>query len=186
MGVHYCNLLPKLKVSCDTNNYCCLGTQQANISGLRIMSDWIKSVPKLVFKLKQTRISEHTDFGMVTLLFQDSIGGLEVADHDHQGEFMSVEPDSKVEILANVGDSLERLTNGYLKSINHRVTIPASLMNSPDGMLKERYSIAYFGKAERERSLKPLTSFVKDGTPAKYDDITAYQWNQIKLGLSYN
>lgn len=134
-----------------------------------------------------TRISEHTDFGMVTLLFQDSVGGLEVADHVNEGQFISVEPESKTEILANVGDSLERLTNGYLKSISHRVTVPKSLMDAEDGLLRERYSFAYFGKAERERSLKPLGAFVDEdgGRPAKWGDVTAHEWNQIKLGLSY-
>lgn len=72
------------------------------------------------------RISEHTDFGTVTLLFQDSVGGLKVEDQSHMGSYFPVECESKYVMLVNIGDSLQRLTNDYLTSVSHRVTLPIS------------------------------------------------------------
>ncbi len=55
---------------------------------------------------KIKRISEHTDFGTITLLFRDSVGGPEVEDQSNLGTYLPVEAESKTRILVNVGDSL--------------------------------------------------------------------------------
>lgn len=89
------------------------------------------------------------------------------------------------EILVNVGDSLQRLTNDYFTSVSHRVVLPASLANVDTGIIDERYSIAYFAKISRDKSLKPLPMFVDEKRPAKYGELTAYELNQAKLKKLY-
>lgn len=101
------------------------------------------------------------------------------------GEYIPVEASHKSEMLVNVGDSLQRLTNDVLTSVSHRVRIPQSLQGESEGQAAERYSIAYFAKVSRNQSLKPLDAFVDATHPAKYDDITAYELNQIKLRRIY-
>jgi isopenicillin N synthase-like dioxygenase len=63
-------------------------------------------------------VAEHTDYGLLTLLAQDSQGGLEVRHRD--GHWIEVEPTSGV-IVCNIGDMLERLTRGRFRSTPHRV-----------------------------------------------------------------
>ena len=136
---------------------------------------------------KISRISSHTDFGTVTLLFQDSVGGLEVEDQAvlGSGEHIPVEPHGKTEMLINVGDSLQRLTNNQLTSVSHKVTIPVTAKDKEEGQIKERYSIAYFAKVSRHQSLYPLPQFVDEQHPPQYPDITAYELNQMKLQKIY-
>ncbi|KAB2569597.1 hypothetical protein BFW01_g427 [Lasiodiplodia theobromae] len=136
---------------------------------------------------RMSRISEHTDFGTVTLLFQDSVGGLEVESQTQPGHYIPVEASSASEILVNIGDSLQRLTNDVLTSVSHRVTVPVSEQDRENGVLAPRYSVAYFAKVARHVSLKPMAEFVDElaGRPAKYPDMTAFEWNQIKLQKIY-
>lgn len=134
---------------------------------------------------KINRISEHTDFGTVTLLFQDSVGGLEVEDQSNMGTYFPVECESKSVMLVNIGDSLQRLTNDVLTSVSHRVTVPISKKEQQEGILEERRSVVYFAKVSRDRSIAPMKPFVTEATPAKYPDMSAYQWNQMKLEKIY-
>jgi isopenicillin N synthase-like dioxygenase len=134
---------------------------------------------------KINRISAHTDFGTVTLLFQDSVGGLEVEDQDNLGTYFPVEASSKTEILVNIGDSLQRLTNDFLTSVSHRVRVPIGLQEKESGIVDERYSIAYFAKVARVQSLQPLPQFVNEVNPPKYPNVTAYELNQTKLERIY-
>jgi len=55
----------------------------------------------------QTRTSEHTDFGTITLLFQDSVGGLEVESHEEQGVFHPIAAAAPV-MVVNIGMSLPK------------------------------------------------------------------------------
>ena len=63
-------------------------------------------------------VGEHTDYGLLTLLAQDDLGGLEVQAVD--GRWISVDADPGV-IVCNIGDMLERLTGGRYRSTPHRV-----------------------------------------------------------------
>lgn len=53
----------------------------------------------------------HSDWGSITLVFQDECGGLEVEDPEHPGVFAGVEP-VKDAVVMNVGDLLMRWSNG--------------------------------------------------------------------------
>ncbi|KIX01200.1 uncharacterized protein Z518_08925 [Rhinocladiella mackenziei CBS 650.93] len=132
------------------------------------------------------RISEHTDFGTVTLLFQDMIGGLEIERQDGPGEYMPVEANDPTEMIVNVGDCLQRWTNDQLRSACHRVTAPCSGPDDPESVIEDRYSIAYFGKPNRDVSVATMPEFVKSGCLPKYvKPMTAWEYNQSKLLRTY-
>ena len=60
----------------------------------------------------------HTDFGVITLLYQDDQGGLQVL--NKQQEWVEAKPIENT-FVCNIGDLLHRWTNGYLSSNLHRV-----------------------------------------------------------------
>ncbi|KAI5850797.1 hypothetical protein BZA05DRAFT_338359 [Tricharina praecox] len=77
---------------------------------------------------------EHTDWGLLTLLVQDEVGGLQVQDVQ-TGEWLDVTPMPGA-LVFNAGDMLARFTNGVYVSAKHRV------IRLPKGV--ERYSIPFF------------------------------------------
>ncbi|KAJ5156134.1 hypothetical protein N7492_008937 [Penicillium capsulatum] len=133
-----------------------------------------------------TRIAEHTDFGTITMLFQDSVGGLQVEDQQKLGTFHGVECTDKTEIILNIGDSLQRLTNDTFRAACHRVTYPPTVKVGSDEIIPERYSIAYFGKPNRTASLFPFREFITPATPCRYDDITAWDYNNLRIARLFS
>ncbi|KAL4864932.1 hypothetical protein BDV12DRAFT_188583 [Aspergillus spectabilis] len=135
-----------------------------------------------------TRIAEHTDFGTITMLFQDSTGGLQVEDQLELGTFRDVESSGPTDIILNIGDSLQRLTNDTFRAACHRVTYPPTVDVNGDGKARipERYSIAYFAKPNRDARLLPLREFVSEGRPCRYDGITAWEWNNRRIEGLYS
>ncbi|KAJ0166676.1 UPF0676 protein [Colletotrichum tanaceti] len=128
-----------------------------------------------------TRIAEHTDFGTITMLFQDSVGGLQVEDQNQPGVFRSVESSAPTDIILNIGDSLQRLTNDTFRAACHRVTYPPAIKAGDNVEIPERYSIAYFVKPNRQASLLPMKEFVTETTPCRYGDVTAWEWNNRRI-----
>jgi isopenicillin N synthase-like dioxygenase len=128
-----------------------------------------------------TRIAEHTDFGTITMLFQDSVGGLQVEDQANLGTFHSIESSRQTDIILNIGDSLQRLTNDTFKAACHRVTYPPAIKAGDSVAIPERYSVAYFAKPNRAASLLPLKEFITPATPCHYEDVTAWEWNNRRI-----
>ena len=60
---------------------------------------------------QKERLGTHSDFGTVTLLFQDDCGGLEVEAPREPGKFISATPIENA-LVMNVGDLLQRWSNG--------------------------------------------------------------------------
>ncbi len=79
-------------------------------------------------------VGAHADYGFVTLLLQDTVGGLEVQPYG-QDEWITVEPIEGA-LVVNLGEMLEVATDGYLMATIHRVTAP------PAGV--DRYSVPFF------------------------------------------
>ena len=132
-----------------------------------------------------SRIWPHFDLGVITLLFQDGVGGLEFENRKKKGTFMRVGCGDPTELVVNVSETLQRWTNGVLPAGLHRVSLPEELDGKDSGWLSERYSVAYFCKADRDASVAPLSSFIPDGSMPKYDDITAIQYHQQRLTSAY-
>ena len=63
-------------------------------------------------------IGAHTDYGFLTILSQDSVGGLQVRSHD--GRWVSAPPIEGA-LIINIGDLVQTLTNDYYISTRHRV-----------------------------------------------------------------
>jgi isopenicillin N synthase-like dioxygenase len=98
------------------------------------------SVPKAVLEKEgAVRAGSHTDYGTVTLLFQDMSGGLQV--RTPEGSWMDIEPVEGA-IVINAGDMLQIWTNEVIKSTHHRVVSPPNAVTQEDGNYSARYSIA--------------------------------------------
>ena len=66
----------------------------------------------------QFGVAPHTDFGVITVLCQDEIGGLEIRRHNGEWAAMPPVPDT---LVVNIGDLLERWSNRRYRSTVHRV-----------------------------------------------------------------
>lgn len=111
------------------------------------------------------RAAEHGDINLITLLMGASADGLQVLRNDGKWIPITALPE---QLVVNVGDMLERLTNKKLKSTIHRVVNPPR-----DQMDKPRYSIPFFMHPRSEMSLASLPSCVDAQHPKLWEDITA-------------
>lgn len=143
------------------------------------------AVEKMLGEKKTCRIAPHTDFGPITLLFQDGTGGLEVQDR-LTGSFVPVSPGKPTEMIINVGDTLNRWTNGKILGGVHQVTIPEALKGMRDVVIPSRISMAYLFKASRDVSLGPLPKFVSATNPARYSDMTSGEYQSWRNSVIYS
>ncbi|TVY38836.1 2-oxoglutarate-dependent dioxygenase, partial [Lachnellula subtilissima] len=99
----------------------------------------------------------HTDFGAVTLLLQDGVGGLQVWDNGHghggKGAWVDVQP-ARDAYVVNVGDMLQMLTEGRYKSGLHRVVNRSG---------RDRYSVPFFFDGNVDFVLRPLGEEGEEG-----------------------
>jgi isopenicillin N synthase-like dioxygenase len=103
----------------------------------------------------------HTDWGAITILYQDDVGGLEVKGTD--GAWIKATPIPGTYVI-NLGDMIRRWTNdGYLSTV-HRV------MCAPPG--KERYSIATFFNPRDDYRVECVPTCVEPGKEPHYPPCT--------------
>lgn len=124
------------------------------------------------------RAAAHGDINLITLLMGASAEGLEVLRRD--GKWIAITP-SPDQIIINVGDMLDRLTNHKLKSTIHRVVNPPR-----EKMNTSRYSIPFFMHPRSEMNLTCLESCVDAEHPKLYVNMTAGEFlneRLIELGL---
>ena len=128
----------------------------------------IQSEPKSAIRAEQ-----HEDINLITLLVGASADGLQIL--TKKGEWIDVTslPD---QIVVNVGDMLQRLTNNKLKSTTHRVVNPPREL-----WHTSRFSIPFFLHPKGEMSLACLSSCVDAQHPRHYDDITAGEYLEERL-----
>jgi len=111
----------------------------------------------------QIRAGAHTDYGTVTLLFQESDGGLEIF---REGQWLPA-PCIPGTVIVNTGDLMERWTNNELKSTQHRVVNPVG-----PAAQRSRYSATLFYNPNFDAEISCLEPFVSTARPALYPPIT--------------
>ena len=124
------------------------------------------------------RAGQHEDINLITLLMGASADGLEVL--NKKGEWIGITaiPGS---LVVNVGDMLQRLTNGMLKSTTHRVVNPPK-----EKWGTSRYSIPFFLHPVGKMPLNTLPISVTAERPKAFDNITAGDYLEerlIEIGL---
>ncbi|MGC1440048.1 MAG: 2-oxoglutarate and iron-dependent oxygenase domain-containing protein [Burkholderiaceae bacterium] len=121
---------------------------------------------------RQFGVSPHTDYGVITILHQDLVGGLQVS--NRRGEWLTAHPIEGT-LVINVGDLLARWTNNRFQSTPHRV------INSSG---RERLAMAVFVDPNDETPIVPV---VRDGEKPKYEatQCGAYILGRYDKSFSY-
>jgi isopenicillin N synthase-like dioxygenase len=124
------------------------------------------------------RAGAHEDINTITLLLGAEEAGLELLTRD--GRWIPVSP-KPGELVINIGDMLQRLTNGKLRSTSHRVVNP-----SPDRASNARYSMPFFLHFRPDFTIEALPSTVPAGEEPKWPPISSHDYllerlREIKL-----
>ncbi|MDB5807203.1 MAG: penicillin synthase [Betaproteobacteria bacterium] len=117
----------------------------------------------------------HTDWGLVTLLAQDTVGGLEV--RNAAGEWIRATPIEGT-FVVNTGDLLQRWSNDMYKSNMHRV-----LNSNTSG--RSRYSIPFFQDGDNDAIVSCFESCRDAEHPAKYPDCNVGEYLGMKIRETY-
>ncbi|MEM1163790.1 MAG: 2-oxoglutarate and iron-dependent oxygenase domain-containing protein [Pseudomonadota bacterium] len=120
-------------------------------------------------------IGAHTDYGNLTILAQDDVGGLQVMNRD--GHWVEAPPIPDT-FVVNIGDLIQRMTNNRYLANLHRVVNASG---------RERYSIPFFLDADFDAVIAPLSSCVDAETPRAYDPVTcgAHKWARFKASYAH-
>jgi isopenicillin N synthase-like dioxygenase len=119
------------------------------------------------------RAGAHEDINLITLLIGASADGLELLTRDN--EWFPVKAHGE-DLVVNVGDMLQRLTNNELKSTTHRVVNPPREL-----MGKSRYSVPFFLHPKAAMDLTCLPQCIDKDHPKQYEDITAGEYLDERL-----
>src|ERR1700761_165138 len=114
------------------------------------------------------RAGAHEDINLITLLIGASADGLELLTRENK--WFPVKAHGE-DLVVNVGDMLQRLTNNKLKSTTHRVVNPPREL-----MGFSRYSVPFFLHPVSDMDLTSLPSTIDAEHPKAYSDITAGEY----------
>jgi isopenicillin N synthase-like dioxygenase len=111
-------------------------------------------------------VGEHTDYGLLTILWQDTSGGLQIKVN---GEWVDAPPIPN-SFVCNIGDMLDRITGGQYLSAPHRVQNPAGT---------SRLSFAFFFDPNFNAEVKPLPlgAEVKDNRSDRWDHASVHEFH---------
>lgn len=123
-----------------------------------------------------TGMGEHTDFGIVTILWADRVKGLQVLGPD--GTWHDVSP-AEGALLINLGDLMARWTNERWMSTLHRVKPPIV-----DGTIQRRRSAAFFHDGNADAVISTLDSCVDADHPDLYEPVVVADHIAAKLAGS--
>ncbi len=99
----------------------------------------------------------HTDYGFLTILSQDSIGGLQV--QNREGEWVSAPPVEDA-FIVNIGDLVQTFTNDrYIATVHRVINVSGN----------ERYSIPFFIDLDYDAVVEVVPTCVSQERPAKYE-----------------
>ncbi|XP_024530603.1 probable 2-oxoglutarate-dependent dioxygenase At5g05600 [Selaginella moellendorffii] len=103
-------------------------------------------------------LQSHSDFGAITLLMEDHVGGLQVRKN---GRWFAVKPVPGA-FIANLGDQVEVLSNGRYKSVEHRVVVNST---------KKRMAIAAFYDPSKNTRISPAPELIDEQNPRLYGEV---------------
>lgn len=155
-----------------------------------VLEDWVSPQAEDTIKLVRYAppaspeegnqgVGTHRDFGLLTFVLQDEVGGLEV---ERDGKLIDVVPVPGA-FVVNLGEMLQLLTGGYFKATVHRVVSP------PPGV--ERFSCIYFFNPRLDATLEPLqlpSALAQSAPGGESDDksnpiLATYGENILKVRL---
>jgi isopenicillin N synthase-like dioxygenase len=116
----------------------------------------------------------HTDFGCLTIVSQDPVGGLQVRNSAKKWIDAPYLPGS---FIVNIGDMMERWTNGVFASTLHRVINTSG---------KDRYSLPYFFDPDFNADLTVLKTCTGPGNPPKYPPTTGGQHLLDRINATFD
>jgi isopenicillin N synthase-like dioxygenase len=119
---------------------------------------------------QQFGVAPHTDYGVITLLHQDMVGGLQV--FNRQREWVTAHPIAGT-LVINSGDLLGRWSNDHFRSNSHRV------VNSSG---RERLSIAMFVDPDFDTPIVPVTA---PNEAAKYPEVSCGDYIAKRFDKSF-
>jgi isopenicillin N synthase-like dioxygenase len=122
----------------------------------------------------QLGAGEHTDYGCVTLLATDGVGGLQV--RSRSGDWLDA-PHIPGAFVCNIGDCLMRWTNDIYVSTPHRVVSPAG---------RERFSVAFFLDPNPDAEIACLPNCATPDRPARYAPIRGDAFLTARLSPTYH
>ncbi|CAF2232824.1 unnamed protein product, partial [Brassica napus] len=121
--------------------------------------------------------SAHSDYGMVTLLLTYGVPGLQVCrDKSRQTRVWEDVPGIRGAFIVNIGDMMERWSNGLFRSTLHRVM--------PVG--KERYSVVFFLDPNPDCNVVCLESCCSETCPPRFPPILAGDYIKERFRLTYD
>jgi isopenicillin N synthase-like dioxygenase len=107
-------------------------------------------------------VGEHTDYGLLTILKQDSTGGLQVKS---KSGWVDAEP-VPGSFVCNIGDMLDRMTGGLYRSTPHRVRNPSK---------HDRLSFPFFFDPNFNAEVRPIE------IEAPIDDNPEERWDRVSV-----
>eukprot|EP01135_Chromosphaera_perkinsii_P002277 Nk52_evm63s221 gene=Nk52_evmTU63s221 len=132
------------------------------------------------------RAGAHSDYGSITLLFQDNVGGLQLL--NTEDKWVDITPVEDC-LVVNTGDALDFWTDGLLPSTKHRVVLKSQDVLEGKGRNNDRYSVAYFCHAQDDSRLNPVPSpLVKMNTCTSQQEnrMTAKEHLFMRLQSTYS
>ena len=123
---------------------------------------------------------QHSDYGSVTLLFQDMRGGLQV--QTAEGKWDDVTPIEDT-VVVNAGDLLARWSNARVRSTIHRVVEPPAKGDGEE--YPARYSIAYFCNPDFHKTIEALPGTFQDESEKKWPSINSGDYLVQRLTATY-
>lgn len=127
---------------------------------------------------EQFRKGPHSDWGTLTILYQDGTGGLEVLDR-RTGGWVDV-PVLEGTFVVNIGDLMATWTNDRWRSTKHRVRVPP-----PERRAVERVSIPYFHHPNWSARIECLPGCEVPGEDARFAPVTAGEYLMGKVAAAY-
>lgn len=119
------------------------------------------------------RAGAHEDINLITLLLGAEEAGLQL--RRTNGQWLDINPPAG-SLVVNIGDMLQRLTNGVLPSTPHRVVNPPAIQAGAS-----RYSMPFFLHLHPDFMIDPLPQCISKNNPPRYAPISANNYLQERL-----